>query len=74
MLNLSKEFNAVNLRCYLLFLQHRVSDQLTHTATVTSKALTVDSKTSNSECDWSNLQTSIFKFGSCDTQGVKNNR
>ena len=26
-----------------------------------------------SECDWSNLQTSIFNFGSCDTQGVKNN-
>ena len=23
-----------------------------------------------SECDWSNLQTSIFYFGSCDTQGV----
>ena len=35
----------VNLRCNLLFLKYRVSNQLTHTATVTSKALTVDSKT-----------------------------
>ena len=24
-----------------------------------------------SECDWSNLQTSILNSGSCDTQGVK---
>jgi len=24
-----------------------------------------------SECDWSNLQTSIFYSGSCDTQGMK---
>ncbi len=54
---------------YLLFLQHRVSDQLLHTATVTSKALTVDSKTSDSECDWSNPP--YLKSEGCDTQGVK---
>jgi len=23
------------------------------------------------ECDWSNLQTSIFDYGSCDKQGMK---
>lgn len=37
---------SFNLGYNLLFLQYRVSDQLLHTATVTSKALTVDSKTS----------------------------
>jgi len=55
----------------ILFLKYRVSDQLTHTATVTSKALTVDSKTSKASSDWSNLQTSHFYSGSCDTQGMK---
>ncbi len=50
-----REFtNVVNLRCNILFLKHRISDQ-----------------TSNSECDWSNLQR-LYLVG-CDTQGVKNN-
>ena len=31
----------------------------------------VSDQTSINECDWSNLQTSIFLSGSCDTQGTK---
>ena len=54
---------------YLIFLQHRVSDQPLHTATVTSKALTVDSKTSLWRVRLE--QPTILKSEGCDTQGVK---
>ena len=31
----------------------------------------VSDQTSHCECDWSNLHTSNFEYGGCDTQGVK---